>query len=96
MRATLKHESAHLQSLTLTFPKVLTGALQQQQWRLANVQIRLDSVNPALVLKRGYAWLADARGYAITSVRQTRTGQLVRATLVDGEVDLSVAASPLI
>ena len=96
VRAMLSRENAHLQSLTLTFPKVLTGALQQQQWRLANVQVRLDSVNPALVLKRGYAWLADTRGHAITSVRQTRTGQLVRATLVDGEVDLSVAAPSLI
>ena len=96
MRATLSRENAHLRSLTLTFPKVLIGALQQQQWRLANVQVRLDSVNPALVLKRGYAWLADTRGHAITSVRQTRTGQLVRATLVDGEVDLSVAAPSLI
>ena len=96
VRAMLSRENAHLQSLTLTFPKVLTGALQQQQWRLANVQVRLDSVNPALVLKRGYAWLADTQGHAITSVRQTRTGQLVRATLVDGEVDLSVAAPSLI
>ncbi len=95
-RATLSRESAQLQSLALTFPKVLASAVQQQQWRLVNVQVRLDSVNPALVLTRGYAWLADTRGHAITSVRQTRAGQPVRATLVDGEVDLSVTAPRLI
>ena len=95
-RTALNRESAYLQSLTSDFPKALTSAVQQQQWQLANAQIRLESVNPALVLKRGYAWLADTGGHAITSVRQTRKGQRVRATLVDGEVDLSVAAPRLI
>ena len=95
-RAMLTRKYAHLESLTADFPKALASTVQQKQWQLANAQIRLDSVNPALILKRGYAWLADAGGHAITSVRQTRTGQLVRATLVDGEVDLSVAAPRLI
>ena len=95
-RVTLSRESAHLQSLSSDFPKALGGTMQKQHWRLANAQIRLESVNPALVLQRGYAWLADTGGHAITSVRQTHAGQPVRATLVDGEVDLSVAASRLI
>ena len=95
-RAMLTRKYAHLESLAADFPKALASTVQQKQWQLANAQIRLDSVNPALILKRGYAWLADAGGHAITSVRQTRTGQLVRATLVDGEVDLSVAAPRLI
>lgn len=95
-RAMLTRKYAHLESLAADFPKALASTFQQKQWQLANAQIRLDSVNPALILKRGYAWLADAGGHAITSVRQTRTGQLVRATLVDGEVDLSVAAPRLI
>ena len=95
-RAMLNRESAHLGSLTADFPKALVSVVQQKKWRLANAQIRLDSVSPALVLKRGYAWLANAGGHAITSVGQTQTGQQVRATLVDGEVDLSVTASRLI
>ena len=95
-RAMLTRKYAHLESLAADFPKALASTVQQKQWQLANAQIRLDSVNPALILKRGYAWLADAGGHAIISVRQTRTGQLVRATLVDGEVDLSVAAPRLI
>jgi exodeoxyribonuclease VII large subunit len=44
-------------------------------------------------LRRGYTWLTSAEGQTITSVRQTRVGQLVRATLADGEVDLTVSAS---
>ena len=92
----LTREYAHLGSLTADFPKVLVSVVQQKKWRLANAQVRLDSVSPALVLKRGYAWLANAGGQTITSVGQARTGQQVRATLVDGEVDLSVTASRLI
>ena len=95
-RAMLNRESANLGSLTADFPKILVSVVQQKKWRLANAQVRLDSVSPALVLKRGYAWLANAGGHPITSVGQTRTGQQVRATLVDGEVDLSVTASRLI
>ena len=95
-RATLSRERVQLQSLATDIPKALTVLLQRQQWQLASAQVRLDSVNPALILQRGYAWLADTQGHAITSVRQTRTGQQVRATLADGEVDLSVAAPRLI
>jgi exodeoxyribonuclease VII large subunit len=95
-RAALSRLGTRLQSLESGFPKVVASAVYKQQWQLASAQIRLESLNPELVLKRGYAWLADAEGRAITSVRQTRTGQLVRATLVDGEVDLSVAEPLLI
>ena len=77
------------------FALTIEVAFQKQTSRLENAQLRLELLSPQLVLKRGYAWLADARGQAITSVTQTRTGQLVRATLVDGEVDLTVAAPGL-
>jgi exodeoxyribonuclease VII large subunit len=95
-RAALRRLGTRLQSLESGFPRTVASAVQKQQWQLASTQIRLESLSPQLVLKRGYAWLADTEGRAITSVRQTRTGQLVRATLVDGEVDLSVAAPRLI
>ena len=95
-RAALSLLNARLQSLESGFPKAVASAVQKQQWQIKSAQLRLESLNPQLVLKRGYAWLADTEGHAITSVRQTRTGQSVRATLVDGEVDLSVAAPRLI
>ena len=95
-RAALSRLGTRLQSLESGFPRAVTSALQKPQWQLANAAIRLESLNPQRVLKRGYAWLADTEGRAITSVRQTRTGQLVRATLVDGEVELNVTAPRLI
>ena len=64
--------------------------------RLASAGTRLELLNPQLVLKRGYAWLASQEGQAITRVAQTRTGQAVRATLMDGQVDLTVSNPRLI
>lgn len=85
-----------LQALEVTFPRTVADAIQQQARRLENAQLRLELLNPALVLRRGYAWLTDSEGLAITSTSQTRIGQPVRATLVDGEVDLTVSAPRLI
>jgi exodeoxyribonuclease VII large subunit len=56
------------------------------------LEMRLQLLDPRLVLQRGYALLTDsASGHAITSVAQTHAGQAVRAALADGEVDLRVA-----
>ena len=64
--------------------------------RLRNACVRLELLNPALVLKRGYAWLATLEGQAVVSVKQTQAGQALRATLMDGEVDLTVSRPRLI
>ncbi|MBC7468507.1 MAG: exodeoxyribonuclease VII large subunit [Ramlibacter sp.] len=58
--------------------------------------MRLELLDPRLVLQRGYALLTDLDGSAISSASQTRTGQAVRATLADGEIDLTVAPRRLI
>jgi exodeoxyribonuclease VII large subunit len=60
--------------------------------RLARAALRLELLDPKLVLQRGFAWLSDAQGQAIGSVTQTREGQSLQATLVDGVVDLRVAS----
>jgi exodeoxyribonuclease VII large subunit len=53
-------------------------------------------MDPKWVLQRGYAWLADDNGHAVTSVTQARVGQPLRATLADGELNLTVSQPPLI
>jgi len=58
--------------------------------RLARAALRLELLDPRLVLQRGYAWLTDAEGQAVTRAAQTRPGQALRATLHDGAVDLQV------
>jgi exodeoxyribonuclease VII large subunit len=61
--------------------------------RLQRAALRLELLDPKLVLKRGFAWLSDAEGQAITSVAQATEAQTLQATLADGVVDLRVATS---
>ncbi len=62
--------------------------------RLHRAELRLQLLDPKLVLQRGFAWLSNADGQAISSVAQTQAGQAVQATLADGVVDLTVQPRP--
>lgn len=64
--------------------------VQHSAQRLERVGLRLSSVDPKKVLLRGYAWLTDDAGQALTQTGQFQVGQSVRATLADGEVPLKV------
>lgn len=96
MRSTLRNEQGRLQTLGNDFPREIIGSLQRSRNQIEQAKLRLASLDPNLVLQRGYAWVADLQGQPITSVKMTHTGQPVRATLADGEVDLTVAARRLI
>ena len=63
----------------------------QRAQRLERAALRLSSVDPHRVLERGYAWLSDDKGQALTHAAQFQPGQAVRATLADGDVQLTVA-----
>lgn len=86
----LKQRRHDLQMLQASLPDAMERALSRREDRLQRAALRLGLLDPTLVLQRGYAWLTTHDGESITSVRQTRPGQLLRATLVDGQVDLTV------
>ena len=67
-----------------------TQAPQVARERLHRAQLRLEMLDPRLVLQRGFAWLADGQGQAIASISELDLGQTVQATLADGRVDLQV------
>lgn len=96
LRSGLQREKSSLQSLGQALPQALGQSLQQQQRRLERAGLRLDPLDPHLVLQRGYAWLADMQGKAVTRVSATHAGQALKATLADGEVDLTVSPPRLI
>jgi exodeoxyribonuclease VII large subunit len=68
----------------------VTRALEVARHRTDRSQWRLDAVDPSTVLRRGYAWLANAQGQAVTGVEQVLPGDLLRATLANGAVDMVV------
>ncbi len=78
------------QALEASLPSQLGRSMAQRRDRLERVAARLQLLDPALVLQRGYAWLADPQGRAITRVGQLAAGDAVRARLADGSVDLTV------
>ena len=64
--------------------------LEQRRHRVQTAELRLGLLDPTLVLSRGYAWLTDERGVALTRVNQLHPGQSVGARLADGSVELTV------
>jgi exodeoxyribonuclease VII large subunit len=79
-----------LRSLQPRALRALQVALQTQDRRLAAVAQRLAMVHPQRVLQRGYAWLEDPQGVALTSVRSLASGQSMVAVLADGRVQAQV------
>ena len=92
----LQAAQAALPAAHATLAASLAKRLQRAHEGLDRQRLRLELLDPRLVLQRGYALLTDLEGSAITSVAQTRSGQALRATLADGEVDLTVAPRRLI
>ena len=64
--------------------------LEQRRHRIQTAELRLGLLDPTLVLSRGYAWLTDERGVALTRVIQLHSGQSVGARLADGSAELTV------
>ena len=71
-------------------PRLLQQNLQLQHQRNLNMGTRLGLLDPHLVLERGYAWLTDETGRALTHASDFQANQSVTANLADGQVNLQV------
>ena len=67
-----------------------------EELHFGRAALRLQLLDPRLVLQRGYALLTDTQGQAVTSVRQAQPGDALRATLADGAVDVTVVQPRLL
>ncbi|MEY2622427.1 MAG: hypothetical protein RIT26_2247 [Pseudomonadota bacterium] len=70
----------------------LSGHAQHLQVR----QTQLDLLNPQQVLTRGFCWLVDESGGAVTRAGQLSPGQSVQAVLSDGRVGMQVQSGPAV
>lgn len=77
-------------ALEADFAQKTARHIALQSDRLERARLRLELLNPNLVLQRGYALLTDSHGHAVTSVGQARLGDALRATLADGVLDVTV------
>jgi exodeoxyribonuclease VII large subunit len=80
----------NLDTRQMAWPQQLNSALSRMQERLARSERGLALLDPALVLQRGYAWLADEAGATVVDAAHVQAGQTLRATLAKGQIDLTV------
>ena len=85
-----------LQALQARRLSVTRTRIGRSDDRLHKAQLRLQLLDPRLVLERGYALLVDEHGHVITRAAQTHAGQPLHATLAQGEVDLQVVQARLL
>ena len=88
----LRHHQQTLDTHARQLPRAAAAVLAQARARQLQAQARLELVDPALVLRRGYAWLQDSAGHTVCSASAVQQGQLLKATLADGQLDLTVRA----
>lgn len=92
----LQHETQIVKAIEADFPQKLRSALGAHQQRLATAALRLQLLDPALVLQRGYALLQTPSGELVRSVRQAPPATALRARLADGSLDLTVVPPRLL
>ncbi len=90
LRQAAHERRARLQALQAALPQARQRALERQAVRLQRCEVALGMLDPRLVLQRGYAFLTDGQGHALTRAAQATPGQALRATLADGELGLRV------
>ncbi|MFN9764764.1 MAG: exodeoxyribonuclease VII large subunit [Pseudomonadota bacterium] len=76
------HERVALARLRLG--QVAALALQRRHAALESAAARLQALDPARVLQRGYAWVEDASGRPVPGVAALQPGQRVQAVWADG------------
>lgn len=92
----LQRLAQNQQALQVNFPNIFQRNLEQQKQALDRIDLRLQLLDPRLVLQRGYALLTDEQGRAVTQVRQAVPGAALKAQLSDGVVDVVVTQPRLL
>lgn len=83
------------QALPVWQARLVRAVSQQQshaQHQVHALQNRLYALDPQRVLERGYAWLSDASGHAVTKASQASVGATLDVVLADGRLQVDVAS----
>lgn len=86
----LAGEPARIDRLEERLDAGLRLSLRGKDQTLALLAARLETLGPRQVLSRGYAWLGDAQGRALSHVAQVAGGEKFTATLADGQLIATV------
>jgi exodeoxyribonuclease VII large subunit len=89
-RSCTLRQQQQLDQWALRLPQALRQPVTQAHNRLAVQQGRLAALDPRRVLQRGYAWVSDAQGRALTHAAQVQAGQRITTHWSDGSADATV------
>ncbi|MEG2817260.1 MAG: exodeoxyribonuclease VII large subunit [Comamonas sp.] len=92
----LQRMTQNQQALQAQLPQSLQRRLEQQKQGLERMDLRLQLLDPRLVLQRGYALLTDTKGKPVTQIKQAPPGAALKAQLADGAVDVVVTQPRLL
>ncbi len=83
-------------ALEAHLPQSVARNLQQRADRVERAALRLELLDPRLVLQRGYALLTDVAGQPVVRPAQVQPGDAVVATVAEGAIDLTVSQRRLL
>lgn len=70
--------------------RLMKDKLKDRRQRLAVVSERLNGLSPLKQLARGYSYVTDEGGHALTSVKNVRGDDMLRIQMIDGELSAKV------
>ncbi len=80
----------HMDELNIGISRSMAHRLQMEQTALQHFMVRLQSLDPQQILKRGYALVNDNQGRLIDSIRKVNPGQNISVRLQDGRISAGV------
>ena len=91
MLSIVKQEKTRLQGLEAEVSRKVADCVQRSRHRIERAQLRLELLDPKLVLQRGYAWVTDGEGRALTRAQDLALGQKLRLHLSQGQAEATVS-----
>ncbi|MEZ5703309.1 MAG: exodeoxyribonuclease VII large subunit [Burkholderiaceae bacterium] len=85
-------QSRRLDALDRALAHGVDRLMTSRGQRLSQLASALALLDPQLVLERGYALMTNERGELVSHASQTTVGEVLRARVQDGEIDVAVAA----
>jgi exodeoxyribonuclease VII large subunit len=90
LRSQLVAEEHRLSAARTAHRQAAVGMLLLWQQHLEHLALRLAAADPHRVLSRGYAWLTDGEGRAVTQAEGLQAGVALTAQWSDGQAQVQV------
>jgi exodeoxyribonuclease VII large subunit len=91
--ARVHRDQQHLDELNYRVGTALSHTIEINRTRLTGLEMRLNSLNPQAILKRGYSIVTQLDGRLVHSVKQVQPDDNLQVRVSDGEFEVRVHES---